>query len=290
VNDGTGDTFRVNQTNTFYAAGLTGYAYPDGLVPGTTYYWRIDEVNDANAASPWKGNVWSFWIPSQKAYSPVPSDGSEYIDTENPVLSWTPGIGAAFHTVYFGDDYDTVANATDGPPQDLANFSPEPLEFDKTYYWRVDETETQGTHTGDVWSFKTQPYIPITDPNLVGWWKLDEASGVNALDGSGHNNHGKLKGDPQWVIGHDGDALEFTGSGNYVDCGNDESLNIDVFSVSFWCNIPNTQGYNHMVSRGGHESASAVNWGVMMHGDEQRILFESFNGRYDARQRRENPF
>ncbi|MHC4207532.1 MAG: carbohydrate binding domain-containing protein, partial [Planctomycetota bacterium] len=25
-----------------------------------TYYWRIDEVNDADPNSPWKGNVWSF--------------------------------------------------------------------------------------------------------------------------------------------------------------------------------------------------------------------------------------
>jgi len=27
-----------------------------------TYYWRIDEVNDADPNSPWKGNVWSFTI------------------------------------------------------------------------------------------------------------------------------------------------------------------------------------------------------------------------------------
>jgi hypothetical protein len=26
----------------------------------TTYYWRIDEVNNANTDSPWKGNIWSF--------------------------------------------------------------------------------------------------------------------------------------------------------------------------------------------------------------------------------------
>ncbi|MBN2180852.1 MAG: discoidin domain-containing protein [Sedimentisphaerales bacterium] len=29
---------------------------------GQTYYWRIDEVNNANSASPWKGMVWSFTI------------------------------------------------------------------------------------------------------------------------------------------------------------------------------------------------------------------------------------
>jgi hypothetical protein len=33
---------------------------PGNLEFGTTYYWRIDEVNDANPDSPWIGNVWSF--------------------------------------------------------------------------------------------------------------------------------------------------------------------------------------------------------------------------------------
>jgi hypothetical protein len=31
---------------------------PNGLLPGKTYYWRIDEVNDSNEI--WKGDVWSF--------------------------------------------------------------------------------------------------------------------------------------------------------------------------------------------------------------------------------------
>jgi len=33
---------------------------PSGLVLATTYYWRIDEVNDLDANSPWKGSVWEF--------------------------------------------------------------------------------------------------------------------------------------------------------------------------------------------------------------------------------------
>ena len=157
VNDGTGDTFRGNQPliSTYYVAGFTGFAYPDGLVNGTTYYWRIDEVNDADPNSPWKGDVWSLWIPSKNAYDPVPGDGGKFVDSENPVLAWTPGFGAVLHTVYFGDDYDTVANAADGVPQGFTNFSPGPLEVDKTYFWRVDEFEVQDSHTGDVWSFTT---------------------------------------------------------------------------------------------------------------------------------------
>jgi hypothetical protein len=62
VNDGLTDAFVGNQTDTTLIVGFPGFPYPGGLVPGTTYYWRIDEVNDANAASPWKGDVWSFSI------------------------------------------------------------------------------------------------------------------------------------------------------------------------------------------------------------------------------------
>ena len=67
VNDGTGGTFRGNMglDTTFYIVGLAGYPYPDGLVPGTTYYWRIDEVNDANPNSPWKGPIWRFTAASE---------------------------------------------------------------------------------------------------------------------------------------------------------------------------------------------------------------------------------
>ena len=38
VNDGAGDTFIGNQPGTFLIVGFPGFAYPDGLVPGTTYY------------------------------------------------------------------------------------------------------------------------------------------------------------------------------------------------------------------------------------------------------------
>jgi len=88
VNDGTGDTFRGSQglNTTFYIAGFPGYAFPDGLVPGTTYYWRINEVNEADPNSPWKGDVWSFTVPPRKAYSPAPADGGKFIDAENLIM------------------------------------------------------------------------------------------------------------------------------------------------------------------------------------------------------------
>jgi hypothetical protein len=36
---------------------------PDGLLDyGQKYYWRVDEVNDMDPNSPWRGNVWSFTV------------------------------------------------------------------------------------------------------------------------------------------------------------------------------------------------------------------------------------
>jgi len=154
VNDGAEGTFRGNQPSTMLIVGFLGFAYPEGLVPGTTYYWRIDEVNDTDPNSPWKGDVWSFLVPPKTAYYPSPADGAKFIDP-NADLGWTGGYGAKLHTVYFGDNFDDVNNAADGLPQGTMIYTPGPLELEKVYYWRVDEFDAFTTYKGDIWSFTT---------------------------------------------------------------------------------------------------------------------------------------
>ncbi|TKJ35783.1 MAG: hypothetical protein CEE38_14345 [Planctomycetes bacterium B3_Pla] len=185
VNDGAGDTFIGNQVATYFVAGFPGFAYPDGLVPGTTYFWRIDEVNDADPNSPWKGDVWSFSIPPKTAYNPDPADAAGFVDP-NVELSWTQGFGSKLHTVYFGDNFDDVNNAAGGPPQGATTYSPGPLELEKIYYWRVDEFDAATTHKGDVWGFTTpgavgnpQPANGATDVQMIAtlnWTAADNAA------------------------------------------------------------------------------------------------------------------
>jgi len=164
VNDGTGDTFRGNQVSTFLVVGFPGFPFPDGLVPGTTYYWRIDEINEQDPNSPWKGNVWSFKIPPKTAYNPDPADGAEFVDPEVK-LSWTGGFGSKLHTVYFGENFDDVNNAAGGLPRGTATYTPGPLKLGKTYYWRVDEFDAVATFKGDVWSFTTQGAVGSPNPS-----------------------------------------------------------------------------------------------------------------------------
>jgi len=153
VNDGTGDRFRANQTGLFFAAGFPGYPYPDGLIPGTTYYWRIDEV-EADGVTKHKGDIWSFTVPPKTAYNPIPADGAEFVDP-NAMLSWSAGFGGKLHTVYIGTDFDDVNDVTDGTSQGPMTYNPGPLESEKVYYWRVDEFDGDATYKGDVWSFTT---------------------------------------------------------------------------------------------------------------------------------------
>jgi hypothetical protein len=89
------------------------------------------------------------------AYNPNPADGAKFLDPAATTLSWTAGFGAKLHTVYFGENYDTVANATGRLPQGTTTHNPGPLKSETTYYWRVDEFDAAKTYKGDVWSFIT---------------------------------------------------------------------------------------------------------------------------------------
>jgi hypothetical protein len=163
VNEGAEGTFVGNQSAAFLVVGFPGFPYPDGLVPGTTYYWRVDEVNDTDPNSPWKGDVWSFSISPKTAYFPDPADGAEAVAV-NDKLSWTPGFGAKLHTVYFGESFNEVDSATGGLPQGTTDFTPGTLKMAKTYYWRVDEFDVLETHKGDVWSFTTEGAVAALNP------------------------------------------------------------------------------------------------------------------------------
>jgi beta-lactamase regulating signal transducer with metallopeptidase domain len=152
VNNGAADTFRGNQKGTHLIVGFRGFAYPEGLVPGTTYYWRVDPVCEADPNNPRKGDIRSFSVPPRIAHDPVPADGAESVDS-NAELSWTPGLDAKLHWVYFGEDLETVTGASGGRPQPKSTFTPPALVPGTTYYWRVDEFDPPNTHTGEIWSF-----------------------------------------------------------------------------------------------------------------------------------------
>jgi len=205
VSAGTESTFVGNQTSTFFVVGFPGFPYPDGLVPGTTYYWRIDEVNEAEPNSPWRGDIWSFSIPPKTAYFPDPVDGAESVGVDVR-LSWAGGFGSKLHTVFFGENYNDVENATEGLPQGSTTYTPGTLKMAKTYYWRVDEFDIVETHKGDVWSFTTEGAVGNPSPanGAVDVTQTPVLTWTPGVFGASHEVN----------FGTDASSLEHKGSGN----------------------------------------------------------------------------
>jgi len=206
---------------------------------GKTYYWRVDEVNDLHPNKLWRGSVWSFRAQPLTAYEPSPPDGAEYVDV-NVDLAWSPGTNAKLHNVYFG--------TTDPPPykriQTATTYEPGTLEYDTIYYWRIDERGTDATViTGDMWSFRTMPFVPIIDPNLVGWWQLDDNEGTRAVDSSGYYYNGTLMNGPQWAYGQIEGALQFDGIDNYVNLPVGPLIStLHESTMAIWVNFSGPEG------------------------------------------------
>lgn len=105
----------------------------------------------------------------------APNPASETTDVSRDViLSWSPGETAVKHDVYLGTNFDDVndANPADdrgvliSQGQETASLDPGRLEFDTTYFWRVDEVNNAPNPVvakGEVWNFTVESFAsPVT--------------------------------------------------------------------------------------------------------------------------------
>ena len=112
--------------------------------------------------------------PGDIAGSPMPEKEATDV-LRNVVLSWEPGEFAAptnGHKVYFGESFDDVNDATGAVAQTAASYTPpQRLDFNTTYYWRVDEVNAPPTShvefKGEVWSFTTELLAYPIDGNNI---------------------------------------------------------------------------------------------------------------------------
>lgn len=144
--------FGMNEQPPFAGSLAQTRFVPARLAPYTTYYWRVDELDDQ--AHRTAGDIWTFatGAPPQQAYDPYPANGATGV-SPGVTLSWAPGFNSVWHDVYFG--------TTDPPPfvrnQAETEFDPGSLDGRTTYFWCIDEISSEGTTTGQVWTFATGP-------------------------------------------------------------------------------------------------------------------------------------
>lgn len=126
------------------------------------------------------------------AYLPSPAKDATDVPRDTS-LSWTAGDGAVSHNVYFGTSYDAVlagdASVLVSEGQTSTTFElPEILDFSTTYYWRVDEVQSDSSvMEGMVWSFESEPFAYaiegiIATSNMV---PRENQGPEKTIDGSG---------------------------------------------------------------------------------------------------------
>ncbi len=112
--------------------------------------------------------VSNYWIPGctlPAASSPVPPDGSQTVKADADLM-WLRGRSAITHNLYLAEtkaDAEWVDITFERPVSGQTGmrnniFDPGRLVPGKTYYWRVDAVERDGSVVkGDVWSFRVIP-------------------------------------------------------------------------------------------------------------------------------------
>ena len=154
----------------------------DALAEDTNPNWGFDVVDDGDRMllSAGLGRVIEI-IDSRIADAPNPPNGAVDV-RQTSILSWSPGETAISHDVYFGTDADAVKTADITSPEykgsrnlDSESYDPGKLEWNTTYYWRIDEVEDGDTiQKGNLWSFTTADFLIVDDMELYNDLNPDE--------------------------------------------------------------------------------------------------------------------
>ncbi|MCX6872940.1 MAG: hypothetical protein NTW21_03905 [Verrucomicrobia bacterium] len=153
---------------------------PLKLALGTTYYWRVDQLDAAGKVTQ-KGLVSEFKTETGNAAKPVPADSYIMVEGGKHELTWTPGKYATKQNVYIGE---TAAEVLAKKNPDFAGLAPTVASVElpiknpapgKSFFWRVETVNSNPltTSTGEVWSFRTvkkklKVYISSGQSNAVG--------------------------------------------------------------------------------------------------------------------------
>jgi hypothetical protein len=132
-----------------------------GLQPNTGYAYQVsarDKSANQNVTVPSsEGSATTdpHIGPPLEATNPSPSDGQGNVNRNTVILSWTAGVGATSHDVYLGINPTPGAGDFKGN-QTGTTYDPQALDRRTTYYWRIDEVNSDGTTPGPVWNFTTK--------------------------------------------------------------------------------------------------------------------------------------
>ena len=141
-------------------------------------------------------SIMSGFGQKELASKPIPENEASGV-LRDTMLSWASGEFAQKHNVYFGTVFEDVNTANVANPknvlirQDLGDngLGVGRLDFDQTYYWRVDEVNGAPDRTvfkGIPWRFTVEPFsVPIANVTATASSTFGLSLPENTINGSG---------------------------------------------------------------------------------------------------------
>ncbi|MCK5171812.1 MAG: hypothetical protein KAR47_00360 [Planctomycetes bacterium] len=223
----------------------TTYDLPE-MALGTTYFWRIDEVDTGNPESPWVGDVWSFTTQLNTA-TLKKGPYLIYPDNGDMQVLWQLDVGDAcslawgLNTSYSDGDVDVYEYGTDHQYE----YTITGLTPGAKYYYRV--TVGAGYSTG---SFTAAPADSATDIKFLMYGDTRTYPANHDIVCAGMSS--VIASDPAY-------QTMILLAGDYVSIGDDETDWTDEFFNRSYSNLMQFQATMPINgARGNHENTATV--------------------------------
>ena len=167
----------------------SGYAVVGSLTDGSGYGFQLTVANSTN------------YVYTRFDNATASNQTSTGLTINTRDGAWH-NVGVKY--VSSTNTYTTFEDGTLGTPRVISGVSPTVFTASSfgfgpsgAFYYKgsLDDSRLysralSSTEISDLYTFGNTP--PVSNSNLVGWWKFDEASGTSATDSSGNSNTGTL--------------------------------------------------------------------------------------------------
>lgn len=118
----------------------------------------------------------------------------------------------------------------------------------------------------------------VTTDGLVGAWLFDDGTDTTVADSSGNELDGELvQGEPEWVEGKFGTAMNFDGT-DMVNVPDNDLLDLTSFTIAAWINSPATSGRWHVIAAKEARNPTGRNYGIFGHVNNGSIHYSFTSG------------
>ena len=244
---------------TSVSADSTTFTYSE-LSPNTTYCWQVANVNSNNEASAPSNEVCAVTDSAPTAPAVVTAIASS---PSRITISWSPVADATFYSIEMAvaPGTPTFLGTVRAP---ATSFVAAGLLPSTTYQFAVHTVTAAGTSPAST------PLASATTlvGGLEGYWKLDDESGVTALDSSGFSRTGTLSGGAAFtaaskpnVLGNESIVSVPEAGGGGIRVANAPAFNFigTEFSVALWVNLPAAASTVHIMGQRAAD-CGAIGW------------------------------